>query len=605
MLGGCNHPSPMPPVRSAPLITDEKLIRRAWIDRETRTALRGKTHRLELRVPPRAELEVAFGLPPARKPWTAWPPNVDRVDFTIAYESERGSQVLLERPVERPADGLSRWHEATVDLGTLAGQSGTLILDADVHPHMASEQSIAWTIFPTIAYLPWEQPHMSAEPRIAWTNPRLRVPAAEVRTNVILISIDTLRADHLSCYGYDRPTSPHIERMAGEGILFRNFIASSPWTLPSHASMLTGLNPSRHGAQSFVPTRGFSRTIDTLAERLRDQGYDTAGFVGGGFLSTVFGFEQGFDRYWESPRKDDTDTLQVVLDIAKPWVEQRRGAPFFLFLHTYQVHVPYTPPASSLRLFDPQYRGPYQTSFTSDDARLLVRTGPVEPPIMQRLIALYDGEIRAMDAAVGDLLSFLRDTGLARNTCVFFTSDHGEEFGEHGDILHSKAKLYRELIHIPLIVWCPSLFAGGRTVAAIASHTDIVPTILELTGSAAPVGLDGRSLTAALRGDRAPIRDFALSQVDGSMERKPGSVTAVRTGEYTLIESSIDGSTMLFDLTVDPGEQHDLGSDKAALIDALRAAVDGRRSAPVAAAAAPITPDDAARERLRALGYDQ
>jgi arylsulfatase A-like enzyme len=224
---------------------------------------------------------------------------------------------------------------------------------------------------------------------------------------------------------------------------------------------------------------------------------------------------------------------------------------------------------------------------------------------LDHLASLYDGEIRAMDTAVGDLLRFLRSTGLARNTCVFFTSDHGEEFGEHGDVLHSKAKLYRELLHIPLIVWCPARFAGGHTVSAIASHTDIVPTILELTGSTVPADLDGRSLVPPLRGNRAPIRDFALSEVHGSIERKPGEVTAVRTTEYALIESSIDGSTMLFDLTVDPGEKHDVGKERPEMIDALRAAVAGNPLVPDAAANPPVTPDDATLEQLRALGYDQ
>jgi arylsulfatase A-like enzyme len=219
--------------------------------------------------------------------------------------------------------------------------------------------------------------------------------------------------------------------------------------------MFTGLDPTRHGAVpfSFVP---LSYDLDTLAELLWDRGYETAGFVGGGFVADYFGLGQGFERFWENPAgKGEADTLQAVVDLAKPWMEERRGSPFFLFLHTYQVHLPYTPSAPALARFaDPAYDGPYQTRFLKNDAGKLMKTRRFEPPILQHLNALYDGEILDMDTGVKDLLDFLRTSGLDRNTCVLFTSDHGEEFGEHGDIQHAYTKLYEELIHVPLIVWC-------------------------------------------------------------------------------------------------------------------------------------------------------
>ena len=580
-LGACNRAAP-PPIEAKRLITERNSVRRAGINSESRIILVGKTHRFELTMPPRAELEIAFGVAGGGPIWKAWPPQLDRVDFTVAYESEGGRQTLMQRRVDRPSDGVTRWQEAVLDLASLAGRRGALILDAEVHPPMPEE------------------------PRIVWSDPRLRTPSDESRTNVILISIDTLRADHLGCYGYGRPTSPNIDRLAGEGILFRNFVASSPWTLPSHASMLTGLDPSRHRAVKFTPFTPVPAALDTLAERLWDLGYDTAGFVGGGFVTNVFRFGQGFDRYWENPdSKGTTDTLQASLGMAKPWMEQRRGSPFFLFLHTYQVHLPYTPPASTLALFDPDYRGPYQTQFTHSDAGALQKIASPDQRILNRLEALYDGEIRAMDTGVGDLLAFLQTTGLSRNTCVLLTSDHGEEFGEHGDVFHSKAKLYEELLHVPLIVWCPSQFRGGVSVTEIASHTDIVPTVLALAGGAAPADVDGRSLVAALQGDSAPIRDLAISEVDGSIERKAGSVHAVRTDQYKLIDSSIDGSAMLFDLPADPGERRDLHAEKADVAREMRAAAASQQHAPAVAAAPAITPDAATRERLRALGYIQ
>ena len=625
--------------QSTPLVGTRAELDRVTIGGESRSTLKGRTHRFEVTVPPHGEVDLAFGV--------RAPNQLERVTFTVAYEQDGQRHALMERRFEPPAEGATEWHDVTVNLDALSGQRVTLILDADIQP---------------IPPLGWPA---------VWTVPRLRGGAAEPRTNLILISIDTLRADHLGCYGYGRPTSPNVDRMARQGILFHNFIASSCWTLPSHASMLTGLDPARHGAVRFG-VRPLSNDLDTLAELLWDLGYETAAFVGGGFVGSNLRFDQGFDRFWESPDgkfgawrsarrggRGETDTLQWVVDSAKPWMERRRDGPFFLFLHTFQVHVPYAPPppydamfdpqyrgpyqtqftrgdARDLRLriekrrrdgpflpflhtfqvhvpyapppphdamFDPQYRGPYQTQFTQGDARDLKLENPQDPRIVEHLSALYDGAIRAMDAALGDLLDFLEATGLARNTCVLFTSDHGEEFTEHGDLHHSKAKLYEELIRIPLIAWCPSRFRGGRIARELASHTDIVPTMLELAGGTSPADVDGVSLLPVLEGVGAPDRVLAISEVDGSTERKQGTVRAIRTDQYKLIESSIDGSELLFDLSTDPAERRDLRPSRTDLAQQLRKAADGRHRGPPATPAPAIIPDGQLRERLRALGY--
>jgi arylsulfatase A-like enzyme len=232
----------------------------------------------------------------------------------------------------------------------------------------------------------------------------------------------------------------------------------------------------------------------------------------------------------------------------------------------------------------------------------LVRAGKYDPAVVDHLSALYDGEIRAMDVAMGDLLDFLSATGLDRKTCVLFTSDHGEEFAEHGDLMHSRAKLYEELIRVPLIVWCPARFRGGRVVSGIVSHPDILPTALEIVGSAAPPNLDGASLLPALQAGAEPTRDVAISEVDGSIERKQGTVRALRTDQHKLIESSIDASEMLFDLPADPTEVRNLRQERPDLAQELRAA-GRRRAAPAVAAAPVVTPDAGVLERLRALGY--
>lgn len=584
-LSGCSEQFDAPAARPGPVVTARANLSRAMIGDESRYVLRGKTHRLPIAVPPNATLEVGFGLapPPVAEYFPgAWPKNLGEARFSVAFEDGGGTQTLAAERVVRPEDKPNQWHDVTVDIGALAGKRGTLILIASGPGETLSDSDVVWS------------------------NPRLSAPGTHAHTNIILISIDTLRADHLGCYGYAPPTSPNVDRMASEGVVFRTAIASSSWTVPSHTSIFTGLDPTRHGVVK-VFYRALPPALDTLAELLWDQGYETAGFVGGAFVSNVWNFGQGFDRYRENleTQRGEADTLSWSLEHAKPWLKQRRARPFLLFLHTYQVHLPYTPPPPYDRLFDPDYSGPYELAFTEKDAELLEKSGPLDPRVLRHAAALYDGEIRAMDDTLGELFEFLRTTGLAENTCIVFTSDHGDEFGEHGGLSHNHMKLYDELIRVPLIIWCPSLVPGGRVIDGLASHTDILPTVLELTGTEVPAGLDGVTLVPALRGERLPDRIVTISEVDGSVGKREGTVKAFRTGRHKLIESTLDGSQKLFDLNADRGETTDLAAKQPEVASQVRALAGGRPSEPAAGAAPTVTLDNVMRERLRALGYTE
>ena len=576
--------APTTGVRSAPLETNRDALDRRTIDNESRFVLRGRSNSFAVQVPAGATLSVGVGVSLVSSlnfPAKQWPDDLQHVDFTVAYEDHSGRRALAQQRVTRPAVGTGAWNDLVVDLGALAGAHGTLHFDATSVPAQTA-----------------------LDRDIVWTNPRLISPAPTVPTSVILISIDTLRADALGCYGYPRPTSPNTDRMAREGVLFRDVIASSSWTLPAHVSMLTGLDPDRHGVVKFSFFHPLADELETLAERLWDAGYETGGLIGGGFVSNDLGFDQGCDRQWENPDSSGrTDTLHAVVDRAKPWLAERRGRPFFLFLHTYHVHLPFEPPPPYDTMFDPGYDGPYKSRLTEKDAFGLVRAKRLGPRLMRHARALYDGEIRDMDAAMGNLVSFLRSTGLDQHTCVLVTSDHGEEFGEHDGFSHGRAKVYEELIRVPLIVWCPSRVPRGRVVEDLASLTDVMPTVLELAGIAVPDGLDGRSLAPALHGASSPRRAAAISEVDGSVDRVEGTVRAVRGPRHKLIASTIDGSELLFDLQADPGERADLRQQAPALARQLRALGDDRARGPAVAAAPAITPDDAMQERLRALGY--
>jgi Sulfatase len=305
---GCNRSPTSLATAGTSLVADRAELERIAIDSETRSVLRGKTHHFAVTVPADAELDVGFGVPGTGRAWKLWPSDIERVAFTVAFAHDGTRETLAQRRIERPPDGATQWHDLTLDLRPLAGRRGSLILEADAYPPAAFLQ-------PTPAVFGGIPVSIPRLPPVVWTIPRLRQPSANAPTNLILISIDTLRADHLGCYGYHRPTSPNVDRMAAEGVLFRNAVASSPWTLPSHASMLTGLDPARHGAVKFVFVP-MSHSVDTLAELLWDVGYETAAFVGGGFVSNFFGFSRGFDRFWENPaRQTESDSLKSIVDL--------------------------------------------------------------------------------------------------------------------------------------------------------------------------------------------------------------------------------------------------------------------------------------------------
>ncbi|MDP6933725.1 MAG: sulfatase-like hydrolase/transferase, partial [Myxococcota bacterium] len=258
-------------------------------------------------------------------------------------------------------------------------------------------------------------------------------------SNLVLVSLDTLRADHLSTYGYARHTSPHIDALADQGIRFDDARSSSHWTAPSHATMLTGLHPTEHGVVD-PPERGrMSEKLVTLAETLEDAGYRTGAFTESFFVTQLLGLHQGFSTWQEQPA-----TCEETVRDATRWMADQQ-VPFFLFVHTYQTHAPYDPPAPYDQMFTPD--GPLPARAVEGQFR-----GPGDPPTPEELTALvglYDGEIRTADACVGQLVAALEAAGQEQDTLVVVTSDHGEEFMEHGSFGHGR--LYPDLLHVPLV----------------------------------------------------------------------------------------------------------------------------------------------------------
>ena len=377
-------------------------------------------------------------------------------------------------------------------------------------------------------------------------------PAAPVPgppRGVLWISLDTLRADRLGCYGNARDTSPAIDRLATEGAVFERAWSTTSWTLPAHLSMLTGLPISAHGAcfsdyPGESPLRG-----EFVSEALARAGWATGGFYAHNYLERPFFLDRGWDHWerigrvwresqairaaWEAataagdrkearrlrdahgamfekgaPEADDAvDRALAWLDgiLADGSASAERGGPrpFLLFLHVFDVHTPYKPPGDFIERFDPHYDGPL-TEVDVDDPNRPVHPG-MDPRDLERVLALYDAEVAWVDSQIGRLLDAFEERGLSQDTLVLLTSDHGDEFLEHGGSGHHHT-LYPELVHVPMVLRWPGRIPAETRVAARTSIVDLAPTVLAACGVAPALELPGLDLIELARGARAPER---------------------------------------------------------------------------------------------------
>jgi hypothetical protein len=400
----------------------------------------------------------------------------------------------------------------------------------------------------------WVLEQMKAPPAAPGTQP----PAvtALARPNVLLISLDTLRADHLGCYGYRKGTSPHLDRFAEGSVVFKNCRAQAPWTLPSHLSLFTSMLPSHNGVDSI--NKVLPERVVTLAQLLAEAGYQTAALVNDGQMRKHWGLGRGFRLWKEYPVDTPAGSCANLTAEARTWLKDRKpAAPFFLFLHYYDPHDPYEAPEP--------YRRRMGTTLDGKQARRLCwryRT-PLHnfssPELLANLVAAYDAEIAWLDEELGVLLADVPD-----NTLVVIFSDHGEAFKEHGWMLHG-ATLYEEEVHVPLIVRLPSDLPKRRAIEAPVMLLDVAPTILARCGILPPLAFEGDDLAPLWEGGRLPERLI------------PAETKAVLDGRYCLsivleplkgIYSLLDGRFELYRL---PDEKKDLaGTDRAAAAALLR-----------------------------------
>ncbi len=418
-------------------------------------------------------------------------------------------------------------------------------------------------------------------------------PPPEPFYNVILISIDTLRADHLGAYGYDRPTTPRVDEFAGEAVRFDQTIAQAPSTLHSHASILSSLIPQHHRASWGAKTR-LDEAAVTLPEVLLEHGYRTAAFTGGGQMAKIFGLDQGFEIYREPGAQHFAGTVRHGID----WMEENGDSPFFLFLHNYEVHHPYEPRDPYSDLLRVPYEGELGDVITKE---LLdeINKGDreIDQADLDHIISRYDAEIRSMDDGFGVLIDHLRKTGLYDRTMIVFTSDHGEEFNEHGFVGWHSHTLYDELLRVPLIIKYPGNGYGGTVVERQVRSIDIAPTITAFLGLPAPTGCHGVDLTPLINGE--PFDPLvAVSRIDRPANRERSSI---RTEEWKL--AGPPRRRALYNLTSDPEEQWDRSLKEPAVVTDLQDRLDALIAACSPLEPPEVAPDDKTLDELRDLGY--
>ncbi|MFT6363575.1 MAG: arylsulfatase [Planctomycetota bacterium] len=398
--------------------------------------------------------------------------------------------------------------------------------------------------------------------------------------NVVLISVDSLRRDHLSTYGYKNalmphvPTTPAIDRLAKGGLRFDDAVSTTSWTLPSHMAMMTGLPDTLHGVVN--NEKRLDPALSTLAQLLRARGYQTGGFFTGPNLHPIFGFSQGFDTYEScsdvempldsfqgttNPERFDMHeashkglTSPALLERSLAWLDEAAAKedPFFLFVHWWDPHYDYNPPDEYAEMFDPGYDG-------DSDATVFFQSRQMKTHRdMQHVLSMYDAEIRYTDDHIGMLLERIEQLGLAKDTLIVFTADHGDEFFDHGKKGHQR-NFYDESVRLPLVMRLPGVLPTGQSVQRMARIQDIGPTILDLCDVAAPEYFEGVSLRSSWEPRDPSVKFVSPVQILSlDLPNKGTHKIGLRRKDLKIVWDFEEQSGELFVLYEDPDELNPL-----------------------------------------------
>ena len=499
-----------------------------------------------MRLPPHARFSFSYALTEASRP-------KDKATFKVALIAEGKRNPIFKKTLDRTHQRW-HWHEARLDLSRWGGQNVILELSTD-----APNTSRGYAV---------------------WGAPVIDTPREESDPpNVILIAVDTLRADRLSSYGNPRDTSPNLDALAADGVRFTQATSTSNWTSASFGSLFTGLMPSRHNV--IHRARAIAPSVTTLTEHFRAAGYGTFGIAYKAYLYNM-GFEQGFDRWFNVPRA--TVKADHNLEKAIQWIEDQHDRRFFLFLHMNDPHQPFNQPAPFDRRYNDeraitQYGGKLPITIginnTVKGCPNCITNGKPTPGFKKLAADLYDGAIHYIDDRIGSFIEALKQRGAYDNTIIVFLSDHGEMMWEHNNYFgHGSNMLYDELIRVPLILKphrsAQGLLSRGAAIDNSVSIMDIGPTLLALAGLPLAEGFIGRDLSPALRGGALPGPTYRVS------ENVKQHVMAARSQQWKLVIDHRPGratNETLYNLTADPKEHQNVLADNPQAAKSLRIAL--------------------------------
>lgn len=492
-------------------------------------------------IPPGARLTFGFAFHAAAF-MTETPELAEPGRLRVAFTASDGTQhVLFERRVDvREQQGDRRWFDESVDLAPLAGQKGTLTLSVlnDGDAEKAKGTNV----------------YVSA-PRIVQ-----RAARAPGERNLLLITVDCLRADHVGAYGHPKPTTPTIDRLAAQGVRFANAFANAPMTLPSIPQLFTS---------TVFPTKD----LETFVEPIAKAGIPSVAVVNNAWIPLWL--SQG--KHAEPPGTFDAMIsgdldAKAISDRAIAWLERHRDDRFVLYLHYLDAHTPTKPPKEYVARFaDPGYAGKIGDTFTHPDDAAASRFDAAD---RAKVAAIYDAAIRYVDDQIGRVLETLEKQGELERTVVVVTADHGEELWDHGRFFHGQT-LYDEQLHIPLVVRAPGAVATGTVVERPVRMIDLAPSLLEWTGLERPKTFEGRPLSQAIAAPTAPGDDLIATATQAQFPTR----YALRTDDRKLIESLDTGSRELFAVKTDPRETNNLAAERPDEVATLEARLWAARSA--------------------------
>ena len=535
----------------------------------------------------------------------AWGKSGDGVQFYVKANDRKGKEYTLFSTYIDPKhyEKDRRWFDERIDLSNFKGQEIELILETKGSYPITEPFN--------------RNPDFNYDYAV-WSNPVV-YNGKDNKPNIILIVLDTLRADALGCYGYERKVSPHIDKLAADShaVIFKNAFSSSPWTTPSHANLFTSkyLFLDMAYEKKYLP-----QNETTLAEVLHYNGYSTVAFTGGGWISYKLGFDRGFELYSDTTAEGK---IERVYQDSINWLENNSNKRFFLFFHTYEVHTPYKRTQFAKNLNPGRIPEEYQSNFYYGDQNLRNMVSSATKEEKDYIRALYDGGVQVADKYLALLFEKLKELKLFDNTVIIITSDHGEEFWEHFDLGGTHGySLYNEMLHVPLIIYAPHLNVKKKLIISNVSLIDLFPTILDIAGirDFDKQTIMGKSLLPLIKREERTKANILFSELKHESSRI--RLQSIIADKYKYIYSldgelerifegfkvNIGNKEKLFNLEYDPQERHNTLTLESELAKTARVQLKAfieRNKTLLSKTIQKEDPkiDEELRKKLKALGY--